>query len=77
MENNDNNNRIVYIKVYLYRCFYFCTTFYKVYREIDRTSEIFARFEAFAKFEGPEAIFICRNCLKNIRHYVTEDTLFF
>ena len=71
MENNDNNNRRVYIRTYLYRCFYVCPTFYKVYRELDRAHHIFARFE------GPEATFVCQNCLKHIRQYVTEDKSFF
>ena len=71
MENNDNNNRGVYIRRYLYRCFNVCPAFYKAYRELDRAHHIFARFE------GPEAIFVCQSCLKNIRQYVTEDKSFF
>lgn len=71
MENNDNDNRRVYIRTYLYRCFYACPTFYKVYRELDKVHHIFARFE------GAEALFVCQNCLKTIRQYVTEDKSFF
>lgn len=71
MENNDNDNRRVYIRTYLYRCFYVCPTFHKVYRELDKVHHIFARFE------GAEALFVCQNCPKTIRQYVTEDKSFF
>ena len=67
MENNDNNNRRVYIRTYLYKCFYFCPTFHKIYRELSGGYLIFARFQ------GPEAMLVCENCLKNIRRHVTED----
>ena len=73
MENNDNDNntRRFNIRIYLYRCFYVFPTFYKIYRKLDRAHHIFARFE------DPQAIFICQACLKHIRQYVTEDKSFF
>ena len=73
MENNNNesNTRRFNIRIYLCRCFYVCPTFYKIYRKLDRAHHIFARFA------GPEAIFICQACLKHIRQYVTEDKSFF
>ena len=72
MENNDNNNRRAYhIQTCLYTCFYFCPTFYKVYRKLEKAHDIFARFQ------GLEAIFVCQNCLKIIRQYINEDKSFF
>ena len=67
MESNNDNSRRFHIRTYLYRCFYVCPTFYKVYREIEKAHRIFARFE------GREAIFVCQSCLKTIKQYVTED----
>ena len=71
IENNVDNSRRFHIRTYLYRCFYVCPTFYKVYRELEKVHPVFARFE------GPEAIFVCQSCLKTIRQYITEDKSFF
>ena len=73
MEGNNNNiiDGQLQIRSHLYRCLYFCQTFYKVYRKAERIEHV------FAKFEGPEAIFMCQKCFENIKGYLFEDKSFF
>ena len=61
----------VSVKTYLYRSFYFCPVFYKVYRRIQLA------YKFYAKFPGWMAFFCCQACLKKIQQYVSEDKPYF
>ena len=61
----------VSVKTYLYRCFYFCPDFYKVYRRLQLV------YKFYAKFQGLMAFFCCQAFLKKIQQYVSEDKPYF
>ena len=66
-----DSTRSYTIKTYLYRRFYVCPTFYKVYMKLDKAEGI------FASFQGSEVIFVCQECLADIKKYVTKDKPYF
>ena len=59
------------IRLWLYRCLYFCPQFYDAYRKVKIDS-------VFARFQGHEAIFICQRCRVTLGKYISfKSSIFF
>ena len=66
-----DEERALYLRTYLYKCFYFCPAFYDAYGNNSSSKNVYARIQ------NNVVIFLWFDCIAKIRNYVSEDNSYF